>query len=191
MPELKDLEEYFMRTKKVVTSTVVFAALTALAACSQSADPTWVPKGTPSAVDLVGAPSAVVPTSTETSTPTTPPAVDPNPVPAEPPLALSLKEQIAKLEKSGQVPTLDRTSSLLGIDANNNGVRDDIEAYINSLGFTPAQGGRDAVEGEVLQAHVFQEGQTSHDFGDDFADDGEFSRLHNAPINVRWFLFGR
>lgn len=151
MPELKDLEEYFMRTKKVVFSTVVFAALTALAACSQSADPTLVPKGTPSAVDLVGAPSAVVPTSTETSTPTTPPAVDPNPVPAEPPLALSLKEQIAKLEKSGQVPTLDRTSSLLGIDANNNGVRDDIEAYINSLGFTPAQVRAAMQKAKILQ----------------------------------------
>ncbi len=45
----------------------------------------------------------------------------------------ALREQIAQLEKSGQIPSLDRTNTLLGIDANNNGVRDDIEAYINSV----------------------------------------------------------
>ena len=67
------------------------------------------------------------------------------------PPTLTLKEQIAKLEKSGQVPTLDRTSSLLGIDANNNGVRDDIEAYINSLGFTPAQVRAAMQKAKILQ----------------------------------------
>ena len=64
---------------------------------------------------------------------------------------LTLKEQIAKLEKSGQLPALDRTTSLLGIDANNNGVRDDIEAYINNLGFNPAQVRAAMQKAKILQ----------------------------------------
>jgi hypothetical protein len=41
--------------------------------------------------------------------------------------------RLAQLEASKQIPTLDRTETLAGIDDNNNGVRDDIESYINSL----------------------------------------------------------
>ncbi|MDR1976036.1 MAG: hypothetical protein LBQ18_03495 [Campylobacteraceae bacterium] len=41
----------------------------------------------------------------------------------------SNKEQPA--EKSEGIPELDRTDSIVGIDENANGVRDDIEAYIN------------------------------------------------------------
>ncbi|MBT9464723.1 MAG: hypothetical protein IV113_11880 [Hydrogenophaga sp.] len=37
---------------------------------------------------------------------------------------------MAQLEASGALPTLDRTDSIAGIDANANGVRDDIERYI-------------------------------------------------------------
>jgi len=39
-------------------------------------------------------------------------------------------EQIEDLERKGKLPKLDRTNTLTGIDANNNGIRDDIEAYI-------------------------------------------------------------
>jgi hypothetical protein len=46
---------------------------------------------------------------------------------------LSLKEQITKLEDSGALPKLDRSTSIAGPDVNNNGVRDDIEAYIAAL----------------------------------------------------------
>jgi hypothetical protein len=42
-------------------------------------------------------------------------------------------------EKSGVIPVLDRSTSLLGTDADNNSIRDDIDAYINSLPDTPAQ----------------------------------------------------
>jgi len=42
------------------------------------------------------------------------------------------KEKIATLEASGAIPKLDRSSTISGIDANANGVRDDIEAYITS-----------------------------------------------------------
>lgn len=44
--------------------------------------------------------------------------------------ALTPQEQIAQLEASGALPLLDRTNSIAGIDANANGVRDDIERYI-------------------------------------------------------------
>lgn len=42
-------------------------------------------------------------------------------------------------EKTGAIPVLDRTTSLLGTDADGNGVRDDIDAYINSLPDTALQ----------------------------------------------------
>jgi len=51
----------------------------------------------------------------------------------------TLKAQITQLESSGALPALDRSSSIAGPDVNNNGVRDDIEAYITHLPLTPAQ----------------------------------------------------
>jgi hypothetical protein len=39
-------------------------------------------------------------------------------------------ESVAALEQQGKIPTLDRSSSLAGTDANGNGVRDDVDAYI-------------------------------------------------------------
>lgn len=41
-------------------------------------------------------------------------------------------QKIAELEASGAIPRLERSDTIEGIDANNNGVRDDIEAYILS-----------------------------------------------------------
>ena len=46
--------------------------------------------------------------------------------------APTLTQQIATLERSGAYPTLDRSSDIAGPDANANGVRDDIEAWINA-----------------------------------------------------------
>ena len=37
------------------------------------------------------------------------------------------------LRQNGDIPTLDRSDSLAGPDSNSNGVRDDIDAYIDSL----------------------------------------------------------
>jgi len=51
----------------------------------------------------------------------------------------TLKAQITQLESSGALPALDRSSSIAGPDANNNGVRDDIEAYVATLPITPVQ----------------------------------------------------
>jgi hypothetical protein len=42
------------------------------------------------------------------------------------------KEQVMALEASGAIPKLDRGNTIVGTDANANGVRDDIEAFITS-----------------------------------------------------------
>ncbi|MCY1530839.1 hypothetical protein D9M68_660450 [compost metagenome] len=44
--------------------------------------------------------------------------------------ALTPHEQLAQLEATGVLPALDRGDSVAGIDANANGVRDDIERHI-------------------------------------------------------------
>ena len=43
---------------------------------------------------------------------------------------LTPAEKIAKMENSGELPKLDRTDTVAGIDADQNGIRDDIDAYI-------------------------------------------------------------
>lgn len=53
--------------------------------------------------------------------------------------APALLDQIKALEASGQLPQLDRSSSIPGPDANHNGVRDDIEAWIAALPITDKQ----------------------------------------------------
>ena len=55
------------------------------------------------------------------------------------PVKASLKVQIQALERSGALPALDRSASITGPDVNNNGVRDDIEAYIASLPLSAVQ----------------------------------------------------
>lgn len=44
----------------------------------------------------------------------------------------TLRDQIAVLEQTGAYPKLDRSTDIAGPDANSNGVRDDIEAWIQS-----------------------------------------------------------
>ena len=55
------------------------------------------------------------------------------------PTSFSFKEAFSKLEASGQLPVLDRSDSIAGLDANANGVRDDIEQYIDSKPNTQPQ----------------------------------------------------
>lgn len=55
------------------------------------------------------------------------------------PGSLTLAQQIEQLERKGGYPTLDRSSDIAGPDANRNGVRDDIEAWINTLNVTEPQ----------------------------------------------------
>ena len=48
----------------------------------------------------------------------------------DPPESPTLAQQIETLEKTGQLPLLDRSKDLRGPDADNNGIRDDIDAWI-------------------------------------------------------------
>jgi len=50
---------------------------------------------------------------------------------------LKLAEQISKMEESGELPKLKRTDTLDGIDNDQNGIRDDIDAYMQK-NFTDA-----------------------------------------------------
>ena len=67
------------------------------------------------------------------------PATSASPVTPAPPAALSMKEQIQTLEDSGKLPKLDRSTSIAGPDTNNNGIRDDIDAWIAALPITDVQ----------------------------------------------------
>lgn len=51
----------------------------------------------------------------------------------------TVKQALEQLERSGELPVLDRTNSLAGTDANSDGVRDDIARHIDSKSDTPAQ----------------------------------------------------
>ncbi|MDZ4283966.1 MAG: hypothetical protein U1C04_24795 [Hydrogenophaga sp.] len=53
--------------------------------------------------------------------------------------ALTPQEHVAQLEASGALPKLERTDTIAGIDANANGVRDDIEQYIEKKYSVPAE----------------------------------------------------
>jgi len=50
-----------------------------------------------------------------------------------------LTDGIASLEANGTLPKLDRSTDVAGPDANGNGVRDDIEAWINTQPVTTDQ----------------------------------------------------
>jgi hypothetical protein len=51
----------------------------------------------------------------------------------------TLTQQIEKLENDGQLPKLDRSSDLRGPDLDNNGIRDDIDAWIAAQPITDIQ----------------------------------------------------
>ena len=53
--------------------------------------------------------------------------------PTTSPAERGIKEQLEELEKAGELPTLDRSTSIAGSDADRNGFRDDIDAYIAAL----------------------------------------------------------
>lgn len=64
--------------------------------------------------------------------------------------------KIAALEASGQLPKLDTSNSVAGPDTNMNGIRDDIDLYINAKIYPPGQ--KAAVE---QLARAFQKGVTA------------------------------
>ncbi len=117
------------RIRLVITRCVGAAALAViLSACGgKSSSPNMVPAEAPSAVSMISPASPASPSSSASS-PSTPVVAPP-----------TLKMQIEALETQGKLPKLDRSVSIVGPDANSNGVRDDIEAYIDTLVLTAAQ----------------------------------------------------
>ena len=59
--------------------------------------------------------------------------------PVPPDTAQSSRTATARPNQQGKVPELDRSPDVRGRDANGNGVRDDIDAYIAALSLTDAQ----------------------------------------------------
>ena len=64
---------------------------------------------------------------------------------------LSLTDQIKALEASGKLPKLDQSADLKGPDQNLNGVRDDIEAWIETQPMTDVQKRAATQDAAVLQ----------------------------------------
>ncbi len=58
---------------------------------------------------------------------------------SDPPASPTLVQQIETLEKTGQLPQLDRSNGIKGPDTDNNGIRDDIDAWITKLPITDVQ----------------------------------------------------
>lgn len=102
-------------TTFAVRRAIGAALLALLAACGgRGNDSVAVSVGAPTATALATGPGAAPPAGTASA-----------PAP-------TLAQQIAALERSGAYPMLDRSSDIAGPDTNGNGVRDDIEAWINS-----------------------------------------------------------
>lgn len=53
--------------------------------------------------------------------------------------SLTPAQKIAKMETDGELPTLERTNTIAGIDEDQNGIRDDIDAYIEKTYSSEAQ----------------------------------------------------
>ena len=133
---------------RVTALALGLALVLALSTCGggkTNVEPNLVPPGAPRAADIPPA-SGVQPAESAASAPAPAPSASTPALPASAPIAAapspartSLKSQIQALERSGAVPALDRSASLTGPDANNNGVRDDIEAYIAGLPVSAVQ----------------------------------------------------
>lgn len=71
-----------------------------------------------------------------------------------PAIPLTPKQQLALLETSGVIPKLDRSSDLAGPDADSNGVRDDVDAFITTSYAQPSQRAAATQFANVLQAEL-------------------------------------
>ena len=107
------------------------AFVLALTACGgQGGGGASLPVGVPSAVELSIGTGSATPAAPGTGSGAGAPATT---------RESTLKAQIEALENSGAVPKLDRSSDIAGPDTNQNGVRDDIEAWIGTLPVNDAQ----------------------------------------------------
>ena len=72
-----------------------------------------------------------------------------------PPTDQTPKEKIATLETTGAIPKLDRSTTISGTDANANGIRDDIDAYITSNYSEAPQKAAAIQTAKAIQATLF------------------------------------
>ncbi|PNG53368.1 MULTISPECIES: hypothetical protein [unclassified Variovorax] len=140
--------EFALSTVRWALGTVLIASLAACGGDSGNSGSSnyTAPAGAPTAAGLttggVGAASVPAASSAPASAaPISAPGAPPPPSMPVPGVATppALREQIAALERSGAYPALDRSSDVAGPDANRNGVRDDIEAWINAQPITDLQ----------------------------------------------------
>jgi hypothetical protein len=95
------------------------------------------------------------PLATDITSPDLPAVVNPGgQVGAEPP-STALRRQIEELEQSEKIPKLDRTDTLGGVDANADGVRDDIAAFIAELPLNADQKRAFMQKARALQGTLF------------------------------------
>lgn len=66
--------------------------------------------------------------------------------------ALTTTQKIVKMKDSGELPKLERTNTVWGIDADKNGIRDDIDAYIKKT--YPSEEQQKAVNCIFLHKHT-------------------------------------
>lgn len=67
------------------------------------------------------------------------PTASPGATPATPPPTSANVVTVADLERQGKLPTLDRSADLKGPDIDNNGIRDDIDRWIQNQPYTEPQ----------------------------------------------------
>ena len=77
-----------------------------------------------------------------------------SPLPNQPSQDLSPAEKLAALEAEKKLPKLDRNYELAGVDEDNNGIRDDIDAYIQENYSDPKQSAAAAQFARSMQSII-------------------------------------
>lgn len=90
---------------------------------------------------------------------------------------------ILAAESSGKLPVLNRDNTLLGVDADGNGVRDDIDAYINALPDTPEQ------KKALRQSYKSTVAALTVDINDKAAVD-KVSQMETDAIHCSYLVYG-
>ena len=116
---------------RLIVATGVAVVVLFLVGCDQAVDK---PKATPPETQ----PPEVTPPETPAPEPEPEQPEDPDrPTPTD--IDRQIEAAIAALEAAGTLPVLDRSASIAGSDENRDGVRDDVETFIESLPDATAQ----------------------------------------------------
>jgi hypothetical protein len=140
VPKNKQLQEISMPRQRPTIFLFRFAglllatalALGSLAACGGSGSAAHQPASSGTSPTAAGGNTAGPGNSTAAPAAT---GVAPSAAPSN----ATLNEQISALERRGAFPALDRSPELIGPDADGNGIRDDIDAWIRALSVNDQQ----------------------------------------------------